>query len=129
MDRNQRRRHNAEMRRLPAVLTKVPESEWPEGHADIKRFAVWRSRNYLVQLFEEPDDMIRMSVCRVTIKTGTRWNDQIAWDELQHIKALIGYGDRWAAEVYPPALHVVNIANMRHLWILTEEPAFGWRNA
>ncbi len=128
MNRNERRRHNASIRKLPVNLTAVDESEWPATPTDVRRFAVWRSRKYLVQLYKERDDIIRMTVCRVTVGKGGRWNDDISWDELQVIKRLIDYGDRWAVEIFPPDRHLVNVANMRHLWMLTEEPSYGWRN-
>lgn len=34
---------------------------------------------------------------------------------------------RWAVECYPPQRYVQNVANMRHLWILDNEPRFGWK--
>jgi hypothetical protein len=32
-----------------------------------------------------------------------------------------------AVEVYPPAGDVVNVANMRHLWVLRDRLPFAWR--
>lgn len=32
-----------------------------------------------------------------------------------------------AGEVFPAESDVVNVANMRHLWLLREPPPFGWR--
>ncbi len=128
MNRNDRRRHNALMSKLPIALTPVDKSEWPEDSDGTNRYAVWRSRKYLVQLFAEPDGIQRMTVCRVTVGQGNRWNDDIAWDELQQIKHDVGCGDKWAVEIYPPAEHIVNVANMRHLWLQPRELSFGWRN-
>jgi hypothetical protein len=31
-------------------------------------------------------------------------------------------------EVYPPDEAVVNVANIRHLWLLAEAPAYAWNN-
>lgn len=42
------------------------------------------------------------------------------------LKAECGRGDKWAVELYPPDEAVVNVANIRHLWLLPEPPAFGW---
>jgi len=128
MNRNDRRRHNAEMRKLPLALTPVDKSEWPDTSEEVMRYAVWRSRKYLVQLFAEPDGIARMTVCRSTVGKGDRWNDDITWDELQEIKHAIGCGDEWAVEIFPPDEHVVNVANMRHLWLQPRALAFGWRN-
>lgn len=38
-----------------------------------------------------------------------------------------GLADSWAVEVFPADADVVNVANMRHLWILPDAPAFAWR--
>jgi hypothetical protein len=29
--------------------------------------------------------------------------------------------------VYPPVDEIVNVANMRHLWLLDEAPPYAWR--
>lgn len=89
-------------------------------------FEVWRSRDFLVQLFDEGGH-VRVTVNRTHMPNGKDWADGITWDELQAIKAEIGRGDRWAVEVYPPDDEVVNDAPMRHLWLLDEPPSFGWR--
>lgn len=128
MNRNERRRHNAEMRKLPKELMLVPAEEWPRSSEEVGRFRVWRSRQYLVQCFTELNNVIRVSVSRVTIRKDGRWNDDITWDELQQIKHDIGYGDDWALEIYPADEHVVNVANMRHLWVMPDPPSLGWRN-
>jgi hypothetical protein len=110
-------------------LTPVPEEEWPEKVADIKRIAVWRSNKYLVQLYEEEKLMLRLSICRTRV-VGNRWDDGLTWDELQDIKRIVGFGNAWGLECYPASFDVVNVANMRHLWILPEgvDPGFGWRH-
>lgn len=53
--------------------------------------------------------------------------DGISWDALQEIKGAVGYADRDAVEIYPRDADVVNVANMRHLWITPEPIAFAWR--
>lgn len=88
----------------------------------------FRSENFLAQVYRE-GDYIRISVNTAKIdKNGTQWKDGIAWDDLQRIKSEIGYGDKAAVEVYPPDDKVVNVANMRHLFVLPELPAFMWRS-
>ena len=113
-------------------LVVVPKMEWPK--TEVIPSTVWRNRKYIVQVFFEGDtenDFVRISVSRNDIK-GFRsdgspdWKDQISWDDLQSIKNQIGYQDRWAVECYPPQSKVVNVANMRHLWLLPEPPIFGW---
>lgn len=109
---------------------------WPdaEGQAvgqalargSVPAFEVWRSRDFLVQLFRDGDH-VRITVNRTHSPNGLDWADGITWDELQQIKAEIGRGDAWAVELYPPDEHVIDVANMRHLWLLDEAPAYGWR--
>lgn len=87
----------------------------------------WRSRHFLVQEHEDGPG-VRLSVCRsdISLETGD-WIAGITWDELQSIKRGCGYASDWAVEVFPPDSHIVNVSNMRHLWILPAVPAFGWK--
>lgn len=55
------------------------------------------------------------------------WIDGITWDELMEIKRQCGFGDRLAVEIYPPDEHIVNVANMRHLFICNEINVPWWR--
>ncbi len=128
MNRKERRAHNARLNRLPKELMPVPVSEWPITDSSIVRLSVWRSRKYLAQVFEESAGMLRLSVSRASVRGDGRWDEDLTWDELQRIKAQIGLGAAWAMEIYPAAVRVVNVANMRHLWVLPEgvEPTFGW---
>ena len=48
--------------------------------------------------------------------------------KLQEIKNTIGYKDKFAVEVYPAENDIVNVANMRHLWVLPKPLGFEWRN-
>jgi hypothetical protein len=115
----------------PACLVAVPESEWPKLRPDdVTMLAVWRSRAYLVQMFSAPPlgavTVRRLSVNRVTLGSDGRWDQNIPWDDLQRLKHQTGHGDWYAVEVYPPDRHVINVANMRHLWLLAEPLAIGW---
>lgn len=108
-------------------LSAIPRDEWPPGLApDARRVRVLRNRKFLVQEFIERE-VIRLSVNR------TEWDERrgcfrgdIAWEELQKIKAEAGYAERCAIEIYPPEADLVDVANMRHLWI-TEAPPFMWK--
>ena len=40
---------------------------------------------------------------------------------------MAGYGDQWAIEIYPAEDETVNVANMRHLWLMAEAPSVAWR--
>jgi len=47
------------------------------------------------------------------------------WREMQRIKDEIAGEDATAIEVYPPKLHVVDEADMFHLWVLRGKLPFG----
>lgn len=104
------------------VMTPLPVPAHKPGP-----FAAWRNRNFLVQAYHD-GGTVRLSINRTDFSVSTGdWDDGITWDELMRVKAACGYGDFWAVEVYPPDEHLVNVANIRHLWLLPEPPAFGWR--
>lgn len=107
----------------------VPEKQWPSTQHDPKRTAVFVSPYFLVQVFQEDNSVIRLTVNTTSIGKSGRWKDGVTWDALQDIKGAVGYADRDAVEVYPSQRDVVNVANMRHLWILPEPLPFAWRRA
>jgi hypothetical protein len=112
-------------------LVPVSKDEWPTAmmhNEELQR--VWRSREFLIQEYLE-DGHIRLSVIDVRKikafgKHDYKFGESITWDDLQRIKAEVGYGDRCAVEVYPPDNLIVNVQNMRHLWILNEIPSYCW---
>lgn len=115
-------------------LTKVPEEEWRPSYepgqplAGMKAPAeVWRSQEYLVQVYEEGDKMIRLSCCRARLNDEGGWQDNLSWDELQRLKLEVGLGLMDAVEIYPSHEDIVNVANMRHLWVLPKPIGFAWR--
>lgn len=109
-------------------LQDVPQCEWPAYRNATRPLRVLRSSEYLVQIYNvgRLGVVCRITVCRTSVR-GDRWADQISWDELQRIKGACGYGAHDAVEVYPPDVDVVNVANMRHLWVLAQPLLFAWR--
>lgn len=127
--REQRRALERENAKRPLVLERLPEREWPPVNQP-GLVEVWRSRNFLVQVFHESQGATRLSVCRTTMNQSTgRWEDGISWDDLQRLKRECGRGQLDAVEVYPADRDVVNVANMRHLWVLNDPLSFAWRCA
>lgn len=124
--REQRRQLERDNERYPATLVQVPRADWTPARLPDRIIEVWRSREYFVQVYEEADGILRMTVCRTT-NNGDDWSAEISWDALQSLKHECGRGDRDAVEVYPSDRDVVNVANMRHLWILPEPLPFAWR--
>lgn len=122
--RNQRRALEKTNGTFPSYLVRIHPAEWP-SHPP-RMIEVWRSRHFLVQVFAEVGNVHRLSICR-TSHNGDSWGDKITWDELMQCKRQCGRGDRDALEVYPADKDIVNVANMRHLWLPAEPVAFAWR--
>lgn len=128
--RAQRRELERQNAKQPSTLQVVPREEWPDRCRDATILRVLRSREFLVQVYAEPAPvMVRLSIHRTTIdaKAG-RWTDGISWDELQRIKRECGYEEFDAVEVFPRDEDVVNVANMRHLWVMPVPVPFAWRS-
>ena len=124
-NREARRKLERENAKRPSVLTPIPRDRWPSS-GDETRTGVFLSAKYLAQVFDEPHGVQRISANRTTARPDGRWDDAITWDEMQEIKRQIGMGDKYAIEVYPRDCDIVNVANMRHLWILPEPLSIGW---
>jgi hypothetical protein len=111
------------------LLLRPEDPEWPLT-GPRQPTNVWKNRHFLVQLFEF-EAVPRLSVQRTganaAIRPANRDLRPISWDELMQVKRHVGFASRWAVEIYPPESQVVDDAPMRHLWLLTEAPAFGWR--
>ena len=104
----------------PVSDDRLANARKPEGF-----ISAWQSKDFFVQLVLD-DGTPRMSVNKIKRKANGDWKDGITWDELQAIKSAIGYGETWACEVYPPNSAIINVANIRHLWLLPEAPLFAW---
>lgn len=126
-----RKAFDQEQASQPWTLKQVPRDKWPKSAvasavaSAVSIIEVWRSRKYLVVLYQEPC-CLRMTINRAELGAGG-WKADLTWDEIQMIKDEIGRGKQWAVECYPPESEVVNVANMRHLWLLDQEPVFGWK--
>lgn len=116
--------------KLSDILTPLPSEEYPHTPLKHAPVMIWRSSKYLVQMFEEytfeHPELKRLSICRATLGKAGRWQDGLTWDELQEIKRQCGYGAWYAVEVYPSDKDIVNVANMRHLWIMPTPLGIGW---
>lgn len=121
------RNENAKFGKELQLVAEMPDM--PGVDKGISPFKAYRSKDYLVQLYHVPGhpDMVRLSVNRTMITRGGDWEDGIPWEEIQRIKNGLGFGDRDAVEVYPPVGDEVNVANMRHIWVLSDRLPFPWR--
>lgn len=131
MNRSQRRVAQKHMRKesaaYPAHLVEVPPSDWPISSTAGPQ-EVWRSRDYLVQVFssDDPAVLVRLSVSRSALSAGG-WQDNIPREVLQQLKNECGYAMHDALEVYPCAGDVVHVANMRHIFVMRDPVSFAWR--
>lgn len=122
----------AEAARRPPVLTEIPRARWPKDYrmSPEAPTKAYESREFLAQLYDagarEGRTALRLSVCRVTLKDDGRWEEGLSWDELMQAKRECGFGDWYALEVYPQDREIVNVANMRHLWLLATPLTIGW---
>lgn len=121
-----------EATKRPAMLSEIPRTRWPAHYLTDPKAPThcWESREFLAQMYDvEPFDGVdtrRLSVCRVTLKEDGRWEENLSWDELMRVKREIGYGHWYAVEIYPRDIDIVNVANMRHLWMFARPLALGW---
>lgn len=109
-------------------LTPIPRDEWPIMSPE--PISCWVSKRYMVQVYQEPNyhqwSLYRMSICRTTQNGKGQWDDKITWDEIQAIKTELGFGTKFGIEIYPRDDEVVNVANMRHIWLLPIPLDIGW---
>lgn len=128
--RKQRRRAKDENKRWPEILVRVEISAADRASSEVplerQASEMWRSRAFLVQVFPMKNGYERLSVC-TTEHNGESFVDGIAWDDLQRLKSECGRGDKDAMEIYPADVDVVNVANMRHLWVLPYPIPIAWR--
>lgn len=107
-------------------VTEIPIPAKFEGNPK-SPFKVFRTKDYLIQVYKETTGHIRISVNKIMVTDTGDWEEDIPWDTLMWVKRKIGYGDYHAVEVYPKDDDVVNVANIRHLFVLDEPLPFIWR--
>lgn len=76
----------------------------------------WVNQTYSVQLLQHPE---HPGIDHLLVRRHDGQPD-IGWADLQKIKdSRLDDGQfRWAYEVYPPRLAIVDNANLRHVWVL-----------
>jgi hypothetical protein len=114
-------------------MVELPTEQWPTmPQLETEALRVWVSADYLAVLYRQRlDGNVRLTINSVRRsayrnrrdKGGIDWRDGITWDELQRVKNECLGPDVWCVEVYPAQDAVVDVANMRHLWVLDGPPA------
>jgi hypothetical protein len=115
----------SENRKYGLAMEPLSEIYWPP--AKTRPIAIFRSCSFLAQVYAPVNGGQRISVCRTQINRDGNWKADISWEELMAVKSECGFSACWAVEIFPPNSEVVNVANLRHLWV-TEAPPFAWRN-
>ena len=117
----------------PQKLTPIVREEFPQAG----KFGIlaqilidcWVNRYFMVQHLahsnSEYPDMVHLAINRIK-RNQHGWLENISWDDLNSIKQELGYGDWWGIEIYPEDAKLVNVANLRHLWILPKRLNIGW---
>lgn len=118
-----------------AKMMEIPRETWPDAQRNnpSSPWRVWMSKDYMAQFYRPaPKDepaMGRLSIHSVH-RTAAGWVDNIPWETLQRIKAECGFQDLDAIEIYPAERDVVNVANIRHLWLVPRSYLpFAWRRS
>lgn len=118
-----------ENHKWPAMMRRLSIEETPDRPPSVKE--IWRGKEFLAQTYETTDPNItRVSVNRTCIDvTNRRWRDAITWDDLQEVKRQVGFGNHDAVEVFPADKDLVNVANIRHLFVFEKDYPldFIWR--
>jgi hypothetical protein len=87
------------------------------------RLTAWHSEDFTVQVFTVAGGVVRLAINRnQQIFSPFLFEDGISQLDLQEIKQACGFGDWWGVEVYPPKSHILNIINVRHLWLIPQSP-------
>lgn len=129
MNRQERRKFMDEQHRqrtkLPKhmVMDELPQDMLEEG----KVLGAWKSRDFsaVAWKIEQPGVVCRLSVNRMDLDPNTgSFLAGITWDQLYQIKNQCGFAGNDAVEVYPAADKLVNVSNMRHLWVLEHRLRF-----
>lgn len=105
-------------------MREVPRDKWPiMPGLESEPLNVWLSNEFMAVLYRQRvGGALRLCVNK-TRRNGKDWRDGITWDELQRIKNETLGEDVWCIENYPAQSEVVNVSNMRHLYIVDEPPA------
>lgn len=118
--------YEKERKTFPTVMEPLPIP--PDILQECRVLGVWRSREYMATAWAEQNPAIacRLSVNRTRIDPITGgFLGGILWDDLFTVKNQCGFADMDAIEVYPAADKLVNVANMRHLFVMEKRLGFG----
>ena len=111
-------------------MVEILQSEWHNPLDREPRLQVWRNRFFLVQMFSTDwENVQRLSITRCELDASfQQWRDGISWDDILYLKRECGFAQACAVEIYPPDADLVNVANVRHIWLVPPDGLpFMWR--
>ena len=114
-----RRTNTKAQARVAAALAKKPAGRFEKvdlaamhGFTPCGIIAAWMNNHISVQMFDVPG-------LECVLLSFRRHDEQpLSWDEIQDAKNQTIGNAEMAFELYPPACDVVDVANMRHLWVV-----------
>jgi hypothetical protein len=112
------------MKLITDHFEEIPSENLPKLQYNPFPLKVFKNPHFLVQLYKD-GNFSRLSINRCQHING-KWLDKITWDDLQEIKNNLGFHQSWCMECFPPMDCLVNVVNIRHLFVLNEAPQFGF---
>jgi hypothetical protein len=101
----------------------IHRERWLTIQLNNPRFAVFQSEDFTVQCFNVDENVIRLAINRNPVaQMSLSYPDGIDREELKAIIKALGFGDRYGVEIYPPKRSILNVMNVRHLWLLPKSP-------
>lgn len=116
----------------PMLLARLPPEQLSRLSLKVGQppYEAWRNCDFLVAIYFVSEQIERLSINRTKVGRDGNWREDISWEELQDLKRQCGRGDFDAVEVFPADQDIVNVANMRHLWVLkVGHLDFAWRKS
>jgi hypothetical protein len=126
------KQYKAECDKYPEKLTRIP-TEFAVPQTSKAPKEVWRSRGFVVQVYDVNEEWERLSIHRNAFDSHfTRFLDGISWEKIQELKAECGRGSSEAVEIFPSEVDATN-SNYRHIWVrkvgsFMREEGIGWLN-
>jgi hypothetical protein len=109
-----------ENQRWPLKLKLVPKEGWPGFPDKIPEslLAIWRSRNYFVQVHKAAHGIEQLVIMRTNIDNNGQWAGGILHSEIQDIKRQCGFGHVDAVELYPADKDRLDTEGVRYVWLM-----------
>jgi hypothetical protein len=117
----------ANVEKMIEPFRELDRSEWfvPWQKPRPDRLTAWHSRDYTVQSFAVAGGITRLAIHRSDndfLQPCYGLRGGIPRDAIAQIKQELGFGALFGVEIYPPQPDILNVADVRHLWLLPASP-------